>query len=70
MSRRAPVAPGSLADRIRTACLPGVGASMPEIAAAALARREDVFAEVERLREAGYIRVYGRKRWRRYFWRA
>lgn len=66
---RPEVAPGSLADRLRSACPPGVGATMPELVAAALARPEDVRREVQRLRDVGYIRVRGRKRWRRYFWR-
>lgn len=67
--RRPSIAPGSLADRIRRACPQAQGATMRAIIADALARPEDVKAEVARLREAGYIRVYGRRRWRRYFWR-
>lgn len=68
-TRRPSVAPGSLADRIRRACPQGFGATMRHIIAESLALPEDVKAEVARLREVGYIRVYGRKRWRRYFWR-
>jgi hypothetical protein len=63
------IAPGSLADRIRTAAPSGVGATMTEIIAVALARPEDVRAELGRLRDAGYIRVYGQRRAMRYFWR-
>jgi len=63
------VHPGSLADRIRRCCPAGVGAPMTTIVADALARPEDVKAEVTRLRDAGYIRTWGRKRAMRYFWR-
>jgi hypothetical protein len=66
---RPEIAPGSVADRIRSACPAGVGGTMPEIVAAALARAEDVKAEVQRLRAAGYIRTSGRRRSMRYFWR-
>lgn len=68
--RRPPVPPGSLADRIRTACPQGVGATLAEIQAVALARPEDVRAEVNRLRAAGFIRTWGKKRAMRYFWRS
>jgi hypothetical protein len=46
-----------------------MGATMAEIVAVALARPEDVRAELGRLRGAGYIRVYGQRRAMRYFWR-
>lgn len=73
------VVPGSLADRIRTACPAGEGATLREIQAVALARPEDVKAELDRLRAIGYLRVSttGRRQERgrgrppmRYFWRA
>lgn len=67
--RRPPIAPGSLADRIREACPAGVGATMRELEAAGKALPEDVRAEVHRLRRAKYIRTWGRKRRMRYFWR-
>lgn len=43
---------------------------MREIVVAALARPEDVKAEVERLRQVGYLRTYGHRRAMRYFFRA
>jgi chromosome condensin MukBEF MukE localization factor len=69
-SARPSIVPGSLADRIRTACPAGVGATLRDIQRVALARPEDVRDEVNRLRRAGYIRTYGHKRAMRYFWRA
>jgi hypothetical protein len=42
---------------------------MAQIERAGLARPEDVRAEVNRLRDLGYIRVWGNTRRRRYFWR-
>lgn len=69
MPARPPVHPGSLADRIRELCPVRVGATLRHLQAHALARPEDVLAEVQRLRDAGYIRTYGRKRAMRYFWR-
>lgn len=68
-ARRPEIAPGSLADRIRTTCPAGTGASMETIVKHALARPEDVRAKVLRLRASGYIRVSGETRRRRYFWR-
>lgn len=78
MTARPFVVPGSLADRIRTACPAGVGATLRDIQAVALARPEDVKAELARLRSVGYIRVSttGRRTERgrgrppiRFFWR-
>jgi hypothetical protein len=46
-----------------------VGADMATIVLASRALKEDAIAEVKRLRAAGYIRVYGDTRSRRYFWR-
>jgi len=67
--RKLPAVPsGSLADRIRTACPRAQGATLAEIHAVALALPDDVKAEVNRLRAAGYIRTYGHKRAMRYFW--
>jgi hypothetical protein len=68
--RRPDVHPGSLADRIREVCPPGQGASLATLIQAGRARREDVIAEIVRLRAAGYIRVWGKTRRRRFFWRA
>jgi hypothetical protein len=69
LRRRAEIAPGSLADRIREVCPPGEGATADVILAAAKALPEDVHAEIKRLRALGYIRVWGKTRARRYFWR-
>lgn len=72
------IIPGSLADRIRTACPAGAGATLAEIQRVALARPDDTRAEIERLRAVGYLRVSTRGRARergrgrpalRYFWR-
>jgi len=60
--------PGSLADRIRTACPQGTGATLGQIQSVALARPEDVKLEVNRLRDVGWIRTWGRRRAMRYFW--
>jgi hypothetical protein len=77
-SARPSIVAGSLADRIRTACPAGVGATLREIERVALARSEDVRAELVRLRSAGYVRVSRRGRAGirttgrpeiRYFWR-
>jgi hypothetical protein len=43
---------------------------MADLVAAGRALPEDVKAEIQRLRKTGYIRVYGRRRGMRYFWRA
>jgi hypothetical protein len=67
-SRRRPVAPGSLADRIRTAAPARVGATMDQIVAQALALPEDVKAEVNKLRRSGHLRTWGQTRARKYFW--
>lgn len=67
--KRPEIFPGSLADRIRTACPAGQGATMATIVRAGMARAEDTIAEVSRLRELGYIRTFGRKRAMKYFWR-
>jgi hypothetical protein len=68
LRRLRPVPPGSLADRIRTAAPAGQGATMREIQAVALALPEDVEAEVNRLREDGYMRTWGKRKHMRYFW--
>jgi hypothetical protein len=67
--KRQEIVPGSLADRIREACPAGVGATMRQLIAAGKALPEDVKAEVDRLRDVGYIRTSGRRRTMRYFWR-
>lgn len=68
-ARREGIYPGSLADRIRSACPAGLGATLKEIQNVANALPEDVRDEVNRLRACGYIRTHGRKRAMRYFWR-
>jgi len=69
MAGRPPIAPGSLADRLRDVIPPGRGGTMAAMLAAGKALPEDVKAEVQRLRDVGYIRTYGQKRAMRYFWR-
>jgi hypothetical protein len=69
MTRRRPIVPGSLADRLREACPQGIGATLEELVDAGRARRPDVLEEIRQLRAEGYIRVWGKTRRRRFFWR-
>lgn len=71
-ARRPVIAPGSLADRLRSGCheFGARGATMADLHAVGLARPEDVEAEVDRLRALGYIVAVGRRRGMRYRWHA
>lgn len=69
-TRRPEIVPGSLADRLRAAFDGRKRLTMAELVAAGLALPEDVKAEVQRLRRAGYIRTYGQRKHMNYFWQA